>query len=167
MLKFIVCSFLSVFIFVACRPEIKNDSGDLVHSRLLYDTASTAIIAWDRTFPYPFDSINYRATFLTQQDINLIDSLIVASVANYNDSQDDKINYSRIDMKSINYRRQLIAVLNQAGEKEVWINCFCALWDKFWKEEVVMVYDGGACFFNFKVNLRTKTVFSFRVNGSA
>jgi hypothetical protein len=28
-------------------------------------------------------------------------------------------------LKQYNYRKQLIAVTNKKGEKEVWVNCFC------------------------------------------
>ena len=54
------------------------------------------------------------------------------------------------------------------GQKEVWVNCFCQLsGDNKWKTEVVHVADGGNCYFNFKINLTTKTCYDFAVNGVA
>ena len=64
------------------------------------------------------------------------------------------------------YKRQIIAVTNDKGEKEVWVNCFCND-ANYWKKEIVQVMDGGKCFFNFKINLTTKKYFDLRVNGEA
>ena len=64
------------------------------------------------------------------------------------------------------YYKQFIAVINKQGEKEVWINCFCSK-DPKWKNEVVLVLDGGNCYFQLKINLTKKLVYDFMVNGVA
>jgi len=66
------------------------------------------------------------------------------------------------------YYRQYVVVFNAKGEKEVWVNCFCENWSvDYWRKELVMVKDGGNCFFNLRINL-TRGIFSdFGVNGEA
>jgi hypothetical protein len=131
------------------------------------DTSKTAIIAFDKKGNYPFDNA-FNPTSLTQNDIYNIDSLLIACVTDYNNSLDKDHKEWSIDLKKSNYRKQLIAVTNKKGEKEVWINCFCSTWgsDK-WKTEIMLVDDGGNCYFNFKVNLTTKKFYDLGVNGVA
>lgn len=65
-------------------------------------------------------------------------------------------------------RRQYLPVINESGEKEVWINFFC---DDFgaedWKNQIVEVNDGGNCYFDVKINLTQKTYYDLMVNGYA
>lgn len=64
------------------------------------------------------------------------------------------------------YYKQIIATTNANGEKEVWVNCFCTPHEKkYWRKGVVMILDGGPCFFNLKINLATNTVMDWTVNG--
>lgn len=67
-----------------------------------------------------------------------------------------------------NYRKQYFPVVNDKGEKELWINCFCGMDDDDrWKKYLIRVHDGGNCFFNIKINLTLKKVYDLRVNGVA
>jgi len=104
---------------------------------------------------------------LTQDDINQVDSLLISSVTDYNNSLTDGHDDYKIDLKGKDYKKQLIAVTNSKGEKEIWINCFCDDWDKSWKTEIIEVHDGGPCYFNLKINLTTKKIYDFGVNGFA
>lgn len=84
----------------------------------------------------------------------------------YNNSLDKDHKQWSIDLIKFNYRKQLIAVTNKTGEKEVWVNCFCNTWDNDrWKTEMMLVADGGNCYFNFKINLTTKKYYDLGVNG--
>lgn len=131
------------------------------------DTSKTAIISFDKNGNYPFDN-SFTPTTLTQDDLNSIDSLLIACVTDYNNSLDKDHKEWSIDLKKYNYRKQIIAVTNQKGEKEVWVNCFCHTWDNNnWKKDILLVHDGGNCYFNFKVNLATKKFYDLGVNGEA
>jgi hypothetical protein len=57
--------------------------------------------------------------------------------------------------------------MNTKGDKEVWVNCFCRNAVGNWKEELILVQDGGNCYFQLKVNLNTKKYYEFTVNGNA
>jgi hypothetical protein len=59
-------------------------------------------------------------------------------------------------------------VINQEGEKEIWINFFCNEWESVgWKTDLMIVLDGGNCYFNLKVNLTNKTYSELIINGYA
>jgi hypothetical protein len=72
-----------------------------------------------------------------------------------------------IDLKR--YKLQFIAAINSKGEKVVWVNCFCddGSAKKYWAQEVVVVRDGGNCFFNLKINLTKGRYYDLMVNGDA
>ena len=59
-------------------------------------------------------------------------------------------------------------MINQEGEKEIWINFFCNEWESDgWKNDLMIVLDGGNCYFNLKVNLTNKTYSELIINGYA
>jgi hypothetical protein len=62
----------------------------------------------------------------------------------------------------------VVGAVNSNGEKIIWINCFCKTEEssfKDWKKNIVLVKDGGNCFFNLKANITTNTFTDFFVNG--
>ena len=131
------------------------------------DTSKIAILPFDKKSNYPFDN-SFNPTTLTQEDIKSIDSLLIACVTDYNNSLDKDHKEWSIDIKKYNYQKQIIAVTNKKGDKEVWVNCFCQIWDNNnWKTEILLVHDGGNCYFNFKLNLVTKKFYDLGVNGEA
>lgn len=90
----------------------------------------------------------------------MIEKIISVTVAERNKQSQSGIDNPR------QYYKQIIAAINAGGQKEVWINCFCTPYEKrHWRKGVVMILDGGPCFFNIKINLNTNTVMSFAVNG--
>jgi hypothetical protein len=167
-LTIVVCLINAI---VSCgQPQNKKD-GQIIKTKstntIQFDTSRTAVIPFDQKGNYPFDN-SYKPSQLTQQDINNVDSMLIACVTDYNNSLDKEHKQWSIDLKKYNYRKQLIAVTNKKGEKEVWVNCFCNTWgsDK-WKTEIMHVNDGGNCYFNFKINLATKKFYELGVNGEA
>jgi hypothetical protein len=107
-----------------------------------------------------------KPTVLTSSDIKKIEDLISKTIAQYN-----KMSKGSWKIKHIHkYYKQLIAVVNANGEKEVWVNCLCNVseWGSKgpnWKHDVVEVMDGGPCYFNLKINLSKGTAYTFSVNG--
>lgn len=74
-----------------------------------------------------------------------------------------KHNYNRKNYDV--YVRQYVGVINNEGEKEVWINVFCNdMKDEEWKKGIISVADGGDCAFNLKVNLNKKTYYDLIIN---
>src|SRR5882762_2022897 len=109
MTKVFIWTLLVTLTLTACRPESRKEQTDIGQNQLKYDTTKTAIISWDRTSNYPFASINYQSTMVTQEDVNQIDSLLISSVTDYNKSLPDRHEGYKIDLKSKDYKKQLIA----------------------------------------------------------
>ena len=159
---FILASWLIIGLLGGCQTKKEaNNQG----ARPKYDKANTAIIPWEPG--YPFDSLTYQRTTLSPFDIELVEDLLVAAVIDYNQSLAMQYQEHKITAGINDYKKQLVAVVNSKGEKEVWVNCLCAVDGDSWRNEIIVVHDGGPCFFNLKINLRTRKVYEMVVNGFA
>ena len=163
MLKFllsIASVLLTIIPFIAFGQYTSKQS-----SEVRFDTSNTAILEFKKPPVWIFDSA-YKSAKLNQNDLSVIDGFLRKAVDDFNSWQEknNPNNAWKIDLKSHHYNKQLVAVINEKGEKEVWVNCFCTVDDASWKSELVIVVDGGTCFFNFKINLSTKAYYDFRVN---
>jgi len=123
---------------------------------------------------------NAKPTELTQSELIKIENILKIAVKENNERQKiylkkhnkkypkNKWGKTGFELKLKGKKRQYIPVINEKGEKEIWINFFC---DDFgtekWKTEIVEVDDGGNCYFNLKVNLTTKTYSELGINGYA
>ena len=138
------------------------------------DTSNYAIIKFDTNDTWLFDKA--KPTDISLTDIKEVEALLADCINKYNPEQQkqfDKINSvypeANIDKRGFiidlsNYKRQYVAVINDKGEKEVWVNCFSAKFD-YWKKKIVQVDDGGNYFFNVKINLNRKIYYDLSVNG--
>src|SRR5215207_5299238 len=84
-----VLTFLSILFLVSCSTD-SRDTTSVDDSSLKYDTSKTAILSWDRNSRFPFNNVDYDAAILIQDDIHVIDSLLLSTVMNYNNSLTDK-----------------------------------------------------------------------------
>jgi len=103
---------------------------------------------------------------LTEIDIENINKILQEAIDNYNNSE--KTWKNDIDLSK--YNRQYVAILNENGEKEVFVNCFRSEDMKkngFWKNKLIFVVDGGNKFFNIKINLTKLFYYDLQVNGYA
>jgi hypothetical protein len=135
-------------------------------SNLVFDTSTTAIITYNQKMGWPFDS-TYKTTTLTQQELQSIDSFLLVCIADFNNSLGKDYKWWSINLKQRDYKKQLVAVLNEKGQKEVFVNCFCHDFGDKWEINILEVDDGGNCYFHFKINLMLKMYFSLSVNGVA
>lgn len=62
------------------------------------------------------------------------------------------------------YRRQYVALVTADGEREVWVNFFCAGIDG-WREHAVIVDDGGSCYFQLFINVKSQKANELIPNG--
>lgn len=100
-----------------------------------------------------------KSSGLANTELLEINSLLSESVSSYNTNQKSKINLNE-------YKFQYLPIINSFDEKEIWVNAFCGE-SKNWKEELVLVKDGGKCYWQTIINLTKKSVESLRVNGEA
>lgn len=175
-LIFLILLSIEVLLIVGCRNE--NKINEKVQSRRkenMYDSINIAILPYDPSTSFPFEK--GIATELIAGDHQKIDKILGKCIQEYNSKQNGR-NHQTISRKpyelpnSVNqlmplnsYKRQYIAVLNQEGEKLVWVNCFCISYDNQWRYAPVMVKDGGSCYFNVTINLTQNKYYEFSVNG--
>ncbi|MBL0743830.1 hypothetical protein [Chryseolinea lacunae] len=144
-------------------PE--EDNVGYVNTKLEFDTSAMAILALDSSKHVIGDRAIASAT-ITQAELAVVDSLMKAYVADYNASlTNDRGDLYRINMGEGNYRIQIVAFFNSEGEKEAWVNVFCKVSGDYWKTRPVVVFDGGACYFQIDINLTRKEIDGSFVNG--
>ncbi|MGY5353441.1 hypothetical protein [Wenyingzhuangia sp. IMCC45467] len=123
---------------------------------------------------------NVKPTELTQSELIEIEKVLKTVIVDNNNQQKIRLiehnkkfpKYQQTEtgyeLKLDGYKRQYVPIINEKGEKKVWINFFC---DNFgadnWKTEIVEVLDGGNCYYSIKINLKTKQYYDLRINGSA
>jgi hypothetical protein len=123
---------------------------------------------------------NAQPTELSQVELNEVDDLIDIAIKKNNEQQNEYLKKHNAEYPKIQwtetgfelnlnkgYHRQYVSVIDSNGEKIVWVNFFCSTFNDNWKKELVMVHDGGNCFFNIKINLTRKTYSDLRINGYA
>jgi hypothetical protein len=153
--------------FASCSQTKENKGLPSNTYKFNLDTSNFVVLPFDQKFDWIF-SDSYKPANLTDEEILQLDTLIRKCATEMNNSLEEKIReYYSIDFKKYNYKRQYIAVFNNKGEKEIWVNGFCNTWNKRWKEELIFVHDGGNCYFNLKINLSTKNCYQISVNGYA
>jgi hypothetical protein len=112
---------------------------------------------------YIFDK-NSQPTTLSKVELLNIEKLIAKSVRVYNKSRIGKYN---IIKKPEKYFKQFIATINIQDEKEVWVNCCCAVMHNSWETHIQHTSDGGSCYFTIKINLAKNTATKLHAHGLA
>src|SRR5690349_2258697 len=98
----ILAAWVIIALLGACRT--KNDANNQ-GARPKYDRANTAIIPWERG--YPFDSLTYQPTTLSPFDIELVEDLVAAAVIDYNQSLAKQYHEHKITVEINDYKKQL------------------------------------------------------------
>jgi len=172
---------ISLFFLGCGQFERKTNSNKKIENNqvkiIKIDSSKITIIPFDTAYHWIFKDA--KLTELTEQDLKTIEKILNDCITDYNPEQErqyDEINkeHSEYNLKLEhfvieldNYNRQYVPVINDKGEKEVWINCFCETWDSDWKNEIMEVDDGGNCYFNLKINLTKEKYYDLMVNGVA
>ncbi len=103
---------------------------------------------------------NSKPTELNEQEISNLNRILEDALSQYNLSKTSKFDLN-------DYKRQYVPVINDLGEKEVWINCLCNQNNENWKNGIILVEDGGSCYFNLKINLSKSKYYDLIINGDA
>jgi len=123
------------------------------------ETWRYAVFPYDRDRDKLIFARSSKPTTILPSDYRKIEALVAGRVDVYN-----KSGFSTITEPE-KYYKQLIAVVNTKGEKEVWVHCCCQVMKDDWKTQLINVKDGGICYFDVKLNLTYGTVLSFATNG--
>lgn len=173
-----------LFILIAYTKLSFTQNVNLINNKTIpiteiannYDSTNFVIFKYDTT--YRWICKDCLSTELNIDELLKTHLLTEEYVKNYNSDTFDEYEgiggklelYQKKKHSSINlkkYKKQYIVTLNSKGEKEVWINCFCNDWNKNWRKELIIIKDGGACYFNLKINISIGYLHYFEVNGDS
>jgi hypothetical protein len=163
----VFCSIVCL-LFFSCGQNTSKDKTDKNLTEqdtvLSVDTSRIAVLANVKIdFLALQDSLPAK---LTNGDIQLIETLLANCIQAY-DKDKDSTNLYGGYIAAENYKRQYVPYTNKKGEKKVFINCFCRGFTGFtkWKTALLVVDDGGLCFFNTTLNLTKKSFGSILIYG--
>jgi hypothetical protein len=151
----------------------RNNKNQIPISQI--DTNKYAIIPFYSYAPGLFK--NYKPATINQIDIDEIEILLQLAVVDYRNYRDSIFLVNENDYLSRHpgspkrrlpeylydlkdSKRQVVAVKNEKGEKEVFVNCFCnyASGSDNWKKRLVPSdWDNHKCRFSLRMNLSSKT----------
>ncbi len=159
--------------------------------------SSYSIIKSD-TSDYCYRNImkSYSISQLDSGDLFVVDSVLEICISENKENKENRSFYKRrIPIGDFQYFFQLVFMINESGDKIVWVNVFCASFVKTmedidkskdtkkwikkqvkkdkeyqyeyfdWRKDIVCVNDGFNCFWNVIINLRTNTYSELIVNG--
>ena len=113
----------------------------------------------------------------TEKDLDLVQEILDKAI----DEKEFDFLKKPIKKNIEKYYRQYVPYINKNGERVIDINAFCEIlenppnpekgineWTEMdWKNEFVMVDDGGNCYWQITINIDTKTYKDLMVNGVA
>jgi flagellar basal body L-ring protein FlgH len=179
---FILISIVAVLSACGNTMEKSNSEEKQTTTELKFDLLKSEYVI------LPLDSsVSWLSIFneakpaeLSQSELAEIEEIIEIAIKENNKQQnqelvkhnntnpDNQLTETGYELKLGGFKRQYVSVINEKGGKEIWINFFCDDWgNEKWKSEILIVKDGGNCYFNIKVNLTTKTYSELRINGYA
>lgn len=127
----------------------------------LWNNSDTINIDYSKIVILPFNDFNF----------NMFENKKEAKLTNVELKEIEIILQNKLDFKQLlnldKYFRQYVSVFNKNNEKEVWINFFCDTNNSEWRKERTIVKDGGNCYFNLKLNLKTRRITEIFINGKA
>jgi hypothetical protein len=104
----------------------------------------------------------------TIEEIEIAKQLAKHHIDSLEQNRDKK--YGKLlDFKDSDYYRQYIGYIDDKGNRIIFINAVCGSYaqkrnlNNVW----IFVFDGGSCFYQIKVNLKSDKCFDFSVNGVA
>ena len=166
----LIIIFMFIFSFVCSNGDTKkinepqkenNPGGNSKQTVNLGDRQ--AIIPATEKMEWAFGR-NYKTFTPTAEDIQSAEEILSAC---YNKEVTGTVN-PFLGRKLEDYYRQYVGGVKENGEKIIYINCFCYIMDLYvdqWKTELIMVDDGGNCYFNVKANLNKNNYYELMVNG--
>ena len=161
---------ICILILTSCKWQSKQPNSRIDKATIARDTSSALI---SDTIETRFIADNKPLWTPTKAQFDQIDSILIKAI-----KDTLVITNNDFEIKNINqFYRQYVCYLDNNGDLIVFINAFCRLlsspvdsgnkviWKKYdWKNKLLHVNDGGACFWSININLTRKKYFYFSVN---
>ena len=158
-----------LILFCSCKEQSKTDKKvveKVIKTDFGLSHSDFTILEFNPEWYWIFENSEPIATDLQLNEISKIEPILEKAISEHNSKLEKD---SRWALGLQRYKRQYVAVINEKGEKEVWINFFCKEDFEYldWKKELIIVNDGGNCYFNLKVKLTKGEYYDLHINGVA
>ena len=157
--------FYLFLLFVSCTSNYENYNNFIIEDNDLIEWDGKIIEGRDFIIlDYSHYPIFERKAELTHNDFDIINKILYEAICRYNEIYKQPFEK---EMIYENYKRQYICYFNEAGEKEVFINCFHKSFirnNDIWESELIRVFDGGNYFFKITINITNRTYYDFLIN---
>ncbi|MDT0651900.1 hypothetical protein [Autumnicola edwardsiae] len=176
MIKFLTLALL--ILFTSCQNRAGKDSQLDSKNGLAIEDSLYSIVNYNQEMSYPFES--GEPTDLRLEEIRNVEEILERAVKENNGLQkealkeqnaenpENKWTETGFELEKKNYYRQYVPIINEKGEKVVWVNLSCRKLPENWQTELLPpVADGGNCYFNVKINLTRNTYLDLRINSYA
>ncbi|WP_438425531.1 hypothetical protein [Aquimarina macrocephali] len=168
--------FIGILFSCFCSCKSLNDEKErqIEESSILSDDKVVILLNSDHN-KWLHENYGYQKWEPKENEIISIQEIIDKAIKN------EEFDFLKKPIKeSLNkYYKQYIPYINKKGEKVIEINAFCEIleipplpeskskqWTKMdWKNEYVMVDDGGTCYWQITINIDKKTYENLMVNG--
>ena len=147
-LKHSIVLILVLLVALSCNNSGNQRGGSSAHHLDLqkFDTSLIALfISDEKGYMIP---IEFSKSPLSEDDFLAIESLLSDGIRQYNDQHSYPISLAH-------RKRQYKYYINESGEKEVWVNCFCKE-QSDWRSRQVIDLDSYKCAFDTRINLSQK-----------
>jgi len=167
---------ISTFSFHVTEKATEVNIVKETQAKFSLDDSDYVILSYNSHLNWIFK--NAKSAELNRQVLNKIEGVLEVAIIENNAIQKaslekhnkeypkSKWTETGFELKLDGYKRQYLPIINDKGEKEIWINFFCSdFGSDNWKSEIIIVEDGGNCYFNIKVNLTSMTYSELSING--
>lgn len=128
------------------------------------DTSNYVVLKYNPRFDVFFGKSDHlKPTNLSQSEVDNIEIFVDSAYQRLVGELPAK--YQSLHPLSV-YKRQYIPVINEKGQKEVWIGFLCKA-PKDWRKGEIIVDDGGACYLRIWINLTLRKASKLYDNGVA
>ena len=172
--------FIFLIIISSCDTNVKSNKSKNINDTeklIELDKSDYAILTIEPKNNWKFK--NAELSELNQTELIEIEKLLEDAVAKNNEIQfqnlknhnekypDNQLEETGFELNLDNFQRQYWPVINENGKKVVWINFFCSREEPISTDNILVVMDGGNCYFNIKINLTDKMYLELSINGYA
>ena len=154
--------FTPLYLLISCLASLAADGQTI--SRPGVDTSLYVILSYNKRIDFAMGlRLDHpKATSLSPAEVDSMEILVDSAYRSFNSNNPR----SQLMKPLSTYRRHYVAIINGKGQKEVWVDCFCGSYEG-WRQDVEIVDDGGACFFELWINLTEKKIERLIPGGSA
>ena len=167
--------FILTVVFLTSCNGINDDKNEEKGNFSYSDDKKIAII-YDTITKNWFHKNGYVHFIPDKQDLHKIDLIFKKAIKNETFEFLKEPKFKTLK----NYYRQYICFINEKGEQIIYVNAFCGVvdtpkeingeskWEPFdWKNDLLIVEDGGDCYWSIWINLTKQEYYDLIVNGEA